>query len=154
MRNAGENIGFRTLLQTYSKLFVHAVPHPTSLREATFSPGEGIVRSAQQPAKLKSSQKAGRKAPAGRPAVSRRVIENYCLSSGINTVPHILQRQVVWLKCSLLLRRRMNTRPSSVARTTPPAGRISIKDAQQPISSNSEPKLLTSSKAKPKMNSK
>ena len=56
MRNAGENIGFCTLLQTYSKLFVHAVPHPTSLREATFSPGEGIVRSAQLPDKLEFAE--------------------------------------------------------------------------------------------------
>ena len=39
MRNAGGNLTIRDQLQAYSRLLVHAIPHP-ALR-ATFPPGEG-----------------------------------------------------------------------------------------------------------------
>jgi len=43
MRNAGCNLGRCLLLQAFACLSVHAFPHPSALRAATFPPGEGIA---------------------------------------------------------------------------------------------------------------
>ena len=42
MRNAGSNLTSCTIYQAYSCVGSAAVPHPTSLRSATFPPGEGF----------------------------------------------------------------------------------------------------------------
>ena len=52
MRNAGGNLTIRDQLQAYSRLLVHAIPHP-ALR-ATFPPGEGKGAAApEQPTVLR-----------------------------------------------------------------------------------------------------
>ena len=42
MRIAGGNVPIMYMLQTCSEEQVHAIPHPSSLRSATFPPGEGF----------------------------------------------------------------------------------------------------------------
>ncbi len=52
MRNAGRKVWNSTKNQTSCKLSVHAIPHPTSLRSATFPPGEGFGVRCKLPHKL------------------------------------------------------------------------------------------------------
>lgn len=76
----------------------------------------------------------------------------HCLFAGINIFLHILQRQVVWLRLFLFLRRRIHALPSSLPRTIPPTGMISKKDAHKPIRENSFPNSKISISAIPKKN--